>query len=191
MCHEKRHSGGNLSGSGNLLSAWAVNSGGYLSFALAIAVTGAGAGLLNGDTQKNIMACVPRERTGMASGMSTTMRFSAITLAIGVYGALLASQTQQLLQADLGPAWGEQVPAIASKVVAGDMPAALAGLPTATRELIQPMAREAFVGGFSRVLWVAGWLALLAALVVGTLMRKPIPGTRPAVTPLPPVTDAT
>ena len=84
MCHEKRHSGGNLSGSGNLLSAWAVNSGGYLSFALAIAVTGAGAGLLNGDTQKNIMACVPRERTGMASGMSTTMRFSAVMLAIGV-----------------------------------------------------------------------------------------------------------
>lgn len=180
-----------LVGSGNLLSAWAVDTGGYLPFALAIAVTGAGAGLLNGDTQKNIMACVPRERTGMASGMSTTMRFSAITLAIGVYGALLASQTQQLLQADLGPAWGDQVPAIASKVVAGDMPAALAGLPTATRELIQPMAREAFVGGFSRVLWVAGWLALLAALVVGTLMRKPIPGTRPAVAPLPSVTDAT
>ena len=69
-----------LVGSGNLLSAWAVNSGGYLPFALAIAVTGAGAGLLNGDTQKNIMACVPRDRAGMASGMSTTMRFSAIML---------------------------------------------------------------------------------------------------------------
>ena len=70
-----------LVGCGNLFSALAVGHGGYLSFALATAVTGAGAGLLNGDTQKNIMACVPRDRVGMASGMSTTMRFSAIVLA--------------------------------------------------------------------------------------------------------------
>ncbi len=90
-----------LVGCGNLFSAWAVDHGGYLSFALTTAVTGAGAGLLNGDTQKNIMACVPRDGVGMASGMSTTMRFSAIVLAIGVFGALLGSHTGQNLEASL------------------------------------------------------------------------------------------
>ncbi|MGQ7862815.1 MFS transporter [Pseudomonas sp. 32A] len=164
-----------LVGCGNLLSAWAVNIGGYLPFALAIAVTGAGAGLLNGDTQKNIMACVPRDRAGMASGMSTTMRFSAIMLAIGVYGALLSSHSEQLLHTSIGSQWQEQVAGIASRVVAGDMPAAMALLPETARGMVQPLARQAFVGGFSVVLWVSGLLGLLGALVVGMLMKNPIP----------------
>ncbi|MEJ5060267.1 MULTISPECIES: MFS transporter [unclassified Pseudomonas] len=173
-----------LVGSGNLLSAWAVNSGGYLPFALAIAVTGAGAGLLNGDTQKNIMACVPRARTGMASGMSTTMRFSAVMLAIGVYGALLASHTEQQLHNGLsshGVALLEQTQGIASRVVAGDMNAALDLVPEAARTMVEPLARQAFVAGFSLLLWVAGLAGLLGALVVGTLMRNPIPAQPPAL----------
>jgi MFS family permease len=164
-----------LVGCGNLLSAWALNIGGYLPFALAIAVTGAGAGLLNGDTQKNIMACVPRDRAGMASGMSTTMRFSAIMLAIGVYGALLSSHSEQLLRASIDTQWQAQAAGIASRVGAGDMPAAMGLLPEPAQAVVQPLARQAFVGGFSYVLWVAGVLGLLGALVVGRLMRKPIP----------------
>ena len=111
----------------------------------------------------------------MASGMSTTMRFSAIMLAIGVYGALLSSHSEQLLQASVGLQWHEQVPGIASRVVAGDMSAAMALLPESARISVQPLARQAFVGGFSVVLWVAGLLGLLGALVVGMLMRHPIP----------------
>jgi predicted MFS family arabinose efflux permease len=173
-----------LVGSGNLLSAWAVHSGSYLPFALAIAVTGAGAGLLNGDTQKNIMACVPRERTGMASGMSTTMRFSAVMLAIGVYGALLASHTEQQLHRELAAQSAvllDQTQGIASRVVAGDMNAAMSLLPPAARSMVEPLARQAFVAGFSLLLWVAGLAALLGALVVGTLMRNPLPAPQPAL----------
>jgi len=172
-----------LVGCGNLLSAWAVNVGGYLPFALAIAVTGAGAGLLNGDTQKNIMACVPRDRAGMASGMSTTMRFSAIMLAIGVYGALLSSHSERLLSTSLDAQWQAQVAAIASRVVAGDMPAAMGLLPPSARAAVQPLAQQAFVGGFGGVLWVAGLLGLLGAVVVGILMSKPIPAATPSSLP--------
>jgi EmrB/QacA subfamily drug resistance transporter len=167
-------------GVGNLLCAWATGVGGYPAFAAAMAVTGAGAGLLNGDTQKNIMACVPRDRTGMASGMSTTMRFSAIMLAIGVYGALLASATLAKLKdtlASIAPDLLSQAQHIASRVVAGDMAAALQILQPGARALIQPLAREAFVAGFASVLWVSGLVALFAAVVVGALMRSPIPMT--------------
>lgn len=162
---------------GNLLCAWATSIGGYPAFAIAMAVTGAGAGLLNGDTQKNIMACVPRERTGMASGMSTTMRFSSIMLAIGVYGALLASHTLKALNANLqnvAPQWLDRAEYMASRVVAGDMAAALQALDASAREAVQPLAQQAFVSGFASVLWVVGGVGLLAALLVGTLMRKPI-----------------
>ena len=68
-----------------------------------------------------------------------------------------------------------QTQGIASRVVAGDMPAALDLLPEAARSVVEPLARQAFVGGFSLLLLVAGLLALLGALVVGTLMRNPIP----------------
>ena len=56
-----------------------------------------------------------------------------------------------------------------------DMPAALDLVPEAARVTVQPLARQAFVDGFTAVLWVAGLLGLLGALVVGSLMRKPIP----------------
>jgi EmrB/QacA subfamily drug resistance transporter len=167
-----------LVSAGNLLCAWATTLGGYPAFALAMAVTGAGAGLLNGDTQKNIMACVPRERTGMASGMSTTMRFSAIMLAVGVYGALLASHTLKELNLsllNLAPEWLDQAEYIASRVVAGDMSAALQAVDTGARVVVQPLAQQAFVTGFGSVLWVAGCVGLVGAVLVGTLMRKPIP----------------
>ena len=87
-------------------------------------------------------------------------------------------QTGQLLHASLsaqGAQWLGQTQGIASRVVAGDMAAAMSLLPESAHTLIAPLARQAFVGGFSMLLWVSGLLALLGALVVGTLMRNPIP----------------
>ena len=52
-----------------------------------------GAGLLNGTTQKAILAGIPRERSGMGSGISTTTRFTGIVLAVGGLGAVLAQRT--------------------------------------------------------------------------------------------------
>ena len=47
--------------------------------------------------------------------------------------------------------------------------------------MVEPLARQAFVGGFSLLLWVAGLAGLLGALVVGTLMRHPLPMPRTAL----------
>jgi hypothetical protein len=58
------------------------------------------------------------------------------------------------------------------------MTAAMNLLPETARALVEPLARQAFVGGFSLLLLVAGLLALLGALVVGTLMRNPIPAPK-------------
>jgi hypothetical protein len=38
------------------------------------------------------------------------------------------------------------------------MSAAMSRLPEAARPVVEPLARQAFVGGFSLVLWVAGLL---------------------------------
>ncbi|MGC9745212.1 MFS transporter [Pseudomonas capeferrum] len=173
-----------LVGVGNLLCAWAAGYGGYTAFALASLVLGAGAGLLNGDTQKNIMACVPRERTGMASGLSTTTRFGAIVLAIGVLGGVLATRSGQLLydsMAAVAPAQLGQVAAMATRVAAGDLQAALAVLEPGLREAVAPLARQAFMGGFEAVLQAAGVAALLFAVLVGTLLSRPLPSLQDAL----------
>ncbi len=167
-----------LVGTGNLLCAVAAGHGGYPAFALASLLLGAGAGLLNGDTQKNIMACVPRERTGMASGLSTTTRFGAIVLAIGILGGVLAARSAQLLRealANVAPAQLDKAADMATRVAAGDLPAALALIDPALREALAPLARQAFVGGFETLLQVAGIAALAFAVLVGVLLGKPLP----------------
>jgi hypothetical protein len=52
-------------------------------------VTGIGAGLLNGETTKVGMTVIPRERAGMASGVSGTVRFSGLVIGIAALGAVL------------------------------------------------------------------------------------------------------
>lgn len=171
-----------LVGMGNLLCALAAGQGGYLAFALASLVLGAGAGLLNGDTQKNIMACVPRERTGMASGLSTTTRFAAIVLAIGILGGILSARSAQLLRdalAKVAPGQLDKAAEMATRAAAGDFNAALAVVDPALRDVLAPAVRQAFIGGFESVLLVAGIGALVFAVLVGTLLDRPMPVHEP------------
>src|ERR1700692_4804979 len=86
-----------LIAAGNLLTAFVARDARFVLIAFATCVTGLGAGVLNGDTQKAIMACVPAHRTGMASGISTTTRFTAIVMSVGVLGAVLAWRTQSVM----------------------------------------------------------------------------------------------
>ena len=168
-----------LVGLGNILCALATGEGRYLPFAMASLLLGAGAGLLNGDTQKNIMACIPKDRLGMGSGMSTTMRFSAISLAIGIYGALLATFTTTALSASLerfAPGLVGQASLIAASTASGDTTGAMSPVPVALREQVGQLAEAAFVSGFGQVLLVAGLAGLLAAVVVGVYLRRPLPG---------------
>jgi len=114
----------------------------------------------------------------MASGLSTTTRFGAIVLAVGVLGGVLAARSGQLLQeamATVAPAQSSQVAAMARRVAAGDLQAALALLEPGLREAVAPLARQAFMGGFEAVLQVAGVAALLFALLVGVLLSRPLP----------------
>ncbi|WP_416427802.1 MFS transporter (plasmid) [Pseudomonas sp. App30] len=166
-----------LVGTGNLLCAWATASGRYEAFALAMVVTGAGAGLLNGDSQKNIMMCIPRDRVGMGSGMSTTMRFSSILLAFGAYGALLSSQLHQALTMALQGLLPASLPVaeVATRVAAGDLPSVLARLPASVSAHVAEWAPLAFRSAFHSVLVAAGLAALLSSVAVGLLLRKPLP----------------
>jgi EmrB/QacA subfamily drug resistance transporter len=164
-----------LIGVGNWITACVARDAQYGWVAFGMLVTGLGAGVLNGDTQKAIMACVPTNRTGMASGISTTTRFTAIVTSVGVLGAVLAARTRMVLDSSIAAtsAARKGLPAdFLSSVLAGDVAQATAHLPPAARMLIAATARTSFASGFAWALCVAGLLAVVIAAGVWILSGR-------------------
>lgn len=164
-----------LIGAGNLATAFVAGDARYLLVAIGMLLTGLGAGILNGDTQKAIMACVPTNRTGMASGISTTTRFTAIVTSVGVLGAVLAARTRVGLDSSAAAISGSGVRLGAdflSSVLAGDVVQATAHLPPEARMALEHAARLSFAGGFASALCVAGVLAIVIAAGVWILSSR-------------------
>ena len=86
-----------VAAAGNALTSWGAHLGGWPIVLIGMAVLGSGGGLLNGETQKAIMGTVARDRAGMASGISTTSRFSGILLGFAVLSGVLATRTRSEL----------------------------------------------------------------------------------------------
>jgi EmrB/QacA subfamily drug resistance transporter len=164
-----------LVGLGNLLTAAVAPSGEYSWVAVGMIVTGLGAGVLNGDTQKAIMACVPPDRTGMASGISTTTRFTAIVTSIGVLGAVLASRARTTIdEATACHTSGKACvdTQFMSELLAGDLGHALARVTPTLQPVMKSIAPASFASGFSSALSVAGILALVISVVIWQLARR-------------------
>jgi hypothetical protein len=164
-----------LIGAGNLLTAWVAAAGRYDLVACGMVITGLGAGVLNGDTQKAIMACVPSNRTGMASGISTTTRFTAIVMSVGVLGAVLAARTQTAFYArpELTSAVRHELDAgFMSSVLAGDSAQAIAHLPPAIGAALAAAAHASFASGFAAALYLAAAMAAVIALAVRLLAAR-------------------
>jgi EmrB/QacA subfamily drug resistance transporter len=161
-------------GVGDALTGWGAHLGAWPIVMIGMVVIGSGGGLLNGETQKAIMGTLPPDRAGMASGISTTSRFSGILLGFAVLSGVLATVTRNWLTA-ASCARGmtcDQVQRFADAVVAGDLPQAMTGLTGASHALALEHARLAYSGGFAAALFVAAAVAGLSAVLVGTLMRK-------------------
>lgn len=162
-------------GIGNLVTAMVAQDATYWLVAIGMLVTGCGAGVLNGDTQKAIVSRVPANRTGMASGISTTTRFTAIVTSVGVLGAVLTARTRLVLEANLAsnPAAASHADAgFMSHVLAGDVAHATASLPDAMRVILADAARSSFASGFSAALSVAGVFAIVIAASVWMLAGR-------------------
>ncbi|MBP0597581.1 MFS transporter [Herbaspirillum sp. LeCh32-8] len=164
---------------GNLLMIWAARSGSAWPTVLGMAVLGSGGGLLNGETQKAIMGNVPRDRAGMASGISTTSRFTGVLAGFAGLGAVLAEGARGAMLNALATLEGGRALAerFAERAMAGDFDDAArlyghqgAGAVT--------LARHAYGLGFSHVFMAATLLALVAAAVVGWSLKR---SSRPAL----------
>jgi MFS family permease len=157
---------------GNLLMAHAANGHGGLVLVLGMAVLGSGGGLLNGETQKAIMGTIAPHRAGMASGISTTARFSGILLGFAGLGAVLASGVRSALASGMRQAQVAVAPGFVDHVVAGDLGRALQMYPAAMSQVLGQVARESHGRGFSAAFVVAAAVAAIAAVAVHALFVK-------------------
>ncbi len=160
-----------LVGIGNAATAWGAQIGAWPTVMSGMLVLGSGGGLLNGETQKAIMSVVPRERAGMASGISTTSRFSGILLGFALLSGVLATAVRrQLVDPTCGGSCAS-TSSFADAVIAGDLPHAVAGLTGPARELAIEHARTAFSSGFSIALLTAAVFAIGSSIAIYRLMR--------------------
>jgi hypothetical protein len=120
------------------------------------------------------MSVVPRERAGMASGISTTARFSGILLGFATLSGVLATVLRDTLAASFcdEPRLCHLSSGFADAVVAGDLPQAVAGLTGVQRDVAIGHARIAYSVGFSAALMTAALVAGISAGVIYLLMRK-------------------
>jgi EmrB/QacA subfamily drug resistance transporter len=161
---------------GDALTGWGAHLGVGPVVMIGMVILGSGGGLLNGETQKAIMGTVPRDRAGMASGISTTSRFSGILLGFAVLSGVLATATRNwLMKASCASGMAcDHVQRFADAVVAGDLPQAMASIEEGARALAMEHARLAYSAGFAAALLVAAAVAGLSAVLVSMLMRERI-----------------
>jgi EmrB/QacA subfamily drug resistance transporter len=161
---------------GDLLLVWIANADAmYPVFAIGMMVVGAGAGLLNSETSKAMQGAVPSQRSGMASGLTSTTRFTGLLLAVAGLGATLSSSVSSHFVAAT-TAFGlnaDVAAAAATRVASGDLAGTLSSLPDAIRPHVLHAASTAFATGFAAASLVAAAVAGVTGLLAYALMRCP------------------
>jgi hypothetical protein len=140
-------------------------------------LTGLGAGLLNGETTKVGMTAIPRERSGMASGVAGTMRFSGLVIGIAVLGTVLYSTVSTVVSERLASSPAAVRLAVIHLIVAGDMSGAAAA--SGTQPGAQNLSVTAFANGYRWLFTVSAVLLLIAAGLTWRLVdpreTQPVP----------------
>ncbi|MGF6852596.1 hypothetical protein [Paraburkholderia sp. CI3] len=104
----------------------------------------------------------------MASGISTTTRFTAIVTSVGVLGPVPAAHARAAFDAATPltpPVRAALYAGFMSRVLAGDAAQATASLAPALRAALTTAAQASFAAGFAAALGVAALVAASAAVV--------------------------
>lgn len=155
---------------GNALAAWGAREAVWYTIMSGMIVLGSGGGLLNGETQKAIMSVVPRERSGIASGISTTSRFTGILLGFAILSGILATEVRRWV-ATFGCGACQHPSIFADTVVAGDLPRTFIGIGDPARAITLEQAHRAFSHGFTFVLLGAAVFSFISSITVFVLMK--------------------
>ncbi|GAB4004276.1 hypothetical protein GCM10029992_48710 [Glycomyces albus] len=156
-----------LGGLGLALMATFVSvDGGYRSILAGMLAMGFGMGLTMTPSTEAITRSLPRDRQGVASALNDVTREFGTALGVALLGSVLTAGYRGAIDARL-----DGVPEPAADAARDGIANALAAADgTAATDLIRA-ARESFVDGWQRAMWVG--VLLMAVLLVYVLARGP------------------
>lgn len=176
-----------LIGTGLLLMRGVTVTSEWTHLIPGLLLAGTGAGLVNVPLVSTAVGVVEPARSGMASGINSTLRQVGIATGIATLGSLFAAQlrdtvTERLLSSPLSA----QAHQIAEGIGSGSAAPPLTG---SARELVASAAQAGFVDGLNRILLVGAVVAFVSAATSLALIRgrdfidAPEPATTPQTAP--------
>jgi MFS family permease len=149
-------------------SEWTALLGGFL-------VAGAGIGLLNPVIADVAVSVVPKEQSGMASGINDTFRQVGIAVGIAAWGALFVGRGADKvaeLTAGTPAAEGGRPRQLVEAASSGNLDQALGAVPPQARDAVANAAREGFLAGMNEVLVLGAVLAFAGSVAALILVRE-------------------
>ena len=132
-------------------------------------------GMINPVIADVAVSVVPKEQSGMASGINDTFRQVGIAIGIAAWGAIFlgrgAAKVEELA-AGTPAATGDRPRQLIEAVSSGNLDGALAAVPPGSRETVADAAREGFLAGMNDILMLGGILAIAGAMAALWLVRE-------------------
>jgi EmrB/QacA subfamily drug resistance transporter len=160
----------------------------YEPLVVGMLIVGLGAGILNGETTKVGMMVIPKERSGMASGVNGTVRFTGLVVGISALGVVLYRRVDAAIGAAVPQANPLVRAALVHDVAAGHLAgdALLGSNISHEAGAIHMLASASFATGYQAIFIAAAGFMLISALLtwwlVSPLETPPI--ARPSETAL-------
>ena len=134
-------------------------------------VAGASIGLLNPVIADVALSVVPKEQSGMASGINDTFRQVGVALGVAVWGAIFLGTASSRVQEATGLG-ADRSRELVEATSSGNLDQALTQVPAGSREQVADAAREGFVAGFNDIAVFGGILAIAAGIGAFWLVRE-------------------
>jgi len=134
-------------------------------------VAGAGIGLLNPAIADVALSVVPKEQSGMASGINDTFRQVGIAVGVAVWGAIFLGVGSSKVETLTGLG-SDRSRDLVEAASSGNLDQALRQVPAGSREQVADAAREGFLAGFNNISVLGGVLAFAAAIGAFWLVRE-------------------
>ncbi|QFU86373.1 MFS transporter [Amycolatopsis sp. YIM 10] len=151
-------SGLTVVGAGLLALSFVTSDSGYGPTLLGLVLVGAGVGVAMPTSANALMGAIPRERAGIASGLTSTLQELGTSLGVAILGSVVAARFAAELPSFL-PDGVERSVGLALQ--------ATGGVPEVVRDV-----RDAFVSGISMSLLCGSVAAVAAGALAWVLLRR-------------------
>ncbi len=164
-----------LAGGGLLLMSGIDASSEWTTLLLGFIVAGVGVGLLNPVIADVAVSVVPKEQSGMASGINDTFRQVGIAVGIATWGALFLGRGAEKvseLAAGTPVADGDRPRQLIEAASSGNLGQALSSVPDGARETVAHATRAGFLAGMNEILLLGALLSFAGSALALLLVRE-------------------